>query len=359
MIKLDIEQEYKIYNNELITESAFTNGKKLSFEIASFNTYDDDSVTIHFYSIKYKKHVLAHLYNGKIQYRDITNILKLETSDSLNWSSGKVDDNFLFLYLTNRAVIIQGKGLDNPIEIEISNPIPDFYINNKFSAKFRVRRYCNLSGKNGTLAVPLETGNSESKHLSFLHINKGKQAFWSSWLKETNNNFLGLKIFSKNGQNNNNTLKLNSDDFPYTHREPTFEECIIKDNKVYVQVIDSAFNSTKWGLTFSLVVEINRQGRKIDTLFEQEYSKYKNEKKYGVRGKFTSSEKYCILSSIYRSTDLWKGKQRLLSLETNKLLEIKLPRGLSSYDIKNQHNDSFWLLKRDNESTQLVRCKEH
>ena len=72
-----------------------------------------------------------------------------------------------------------------------------------------------------------------------------------------------------------------------------------------------------------------------------------------MRGKFSADKEYLILSPVFK-TDEWKGKQKLLRLSDNELLDVTFPRGFTKYRIMDVLENSVFI---SDEAEKLVLCK--
>ena len=119
-------------------------------------------------------------------------------------------------------------------------------------------------------------------------------------------------------------------DFSYSY--PQIGSLMIKDNSIYAFVESDTINPCRLSqFKYYWYLELTQDGiykRKI-------WGKEKLEKlaqKHGLRGKFSAQKEYLILSPIFK-TDEWKGKQKLLRLSDQALLDITFPKGYSKFRI--------------------------
>lgn len=367
LIELSVLSEYEIDPKKVASVAGTASEDPGSLFVISSHANQDGSLTSIFQI--YGKHknscVLANFKDNETRFQELsTSVLSDKKTD---WRSGKMDENALIITNSNEVILIPKNGLGTPVQLKISNQISDFIINNQVSAAFRPYRSADLIGSNGIVPIPLETGDCEPKRLAFLHINETyTTAHWQQWINEKDSTIKKSwlqKVFS-NQKTDQNVLsekdlsQLSPSDFPASHRQPMFEQAIIKNNQVYTYVMDRAFNSLKWGFNFSTLVTINETGRKLSAIYWDDHNRHKNEKKYGVSGKFSSSGRYCILKSVYDSTSEWKAKQRLLDLDTKALIEIKLPKGYTAYTLIDHIDGYFWLYLNDQTDLKFVCCKQ-
>ncbi len=168
---------------------------------------------------------------------------------------------------------------------------------------------------------------------------KQQQAKWESW------------------------TQLDNTEFPFhTEQEkkypPKLDSIMVKENNIYVYTSGGSITSVnKWGMDYYSLVQTTEKGNVVKTLYESD-NLHKDDKKKGVNGIFTSSQKYVILTPVFQS-DEWKGKQKLFSLDTKELIDIELPRGVNKYVQVIQHGgELFWLYKRDKDDKQILICKK-
>lgn len=113
-----------------------------------------------------------------------------------------------------------------------------------------------------------------------------------------------------------------------------------------------ASSVNRYGADFFSVVRIAADGSVSAPLHEQ--SGWKRQPgKHGINGKITSSGRYVVLTPVFASGE-WKGKQRLLDLETGELVEPVLPRGATRMRIIDHHGTTFWI----HDEAQRVLCAE-
>lgn len=104
-------------------------------------------------------------------------------------------------------------------------------------------------------------------------------------------------------------------------------------------------------------VKSDKKGVVSEILFDSGYLKAIDNKKRGVNGLISSSQKYLLLTPVFQS-DEWKGKQKIFSLELNEFSDITLPRGFGKYSQIVEHLGAyFWVYLRD--TKEIAICIEH
>ena len=140
-------------------------------------------------------------------------------------------------------------------------------------------------------------------------------------------------------------------DFNYSY--PQIGSLMIKDEAIYAFIEADIINPCSISqFKFYWYLEITKDG-----VYKKKI--WGNEKlarlpgKQGVRGKFSADKEYLILSPVFK-TDEWKGKQKLLRLSDNELLDITFPRSFTKYRIMDVWDDSVFI---SDETENLVLCK--
>jgi len=225
----------------------------------------------------------------------------------------------------------------NPEKIEIENKK---LFQQVLPPKPRLR-YPNPISNNDVLPVCFQhtffEGNS-SRYVAFLNLNMEKhKAQWESW------------------------TNLDEKNFPF-HRQGSFEDPPVIDSvmlindDVYVFTSGDSTSVNKWGMRYYGIVKTTKQGKVIDTLLDSGNLHMIDQKKRGVNGVFSSSQKYVILTPVFQS-DEWKGKQKLFSVETKGLIDIEFPRGFGKYPRIIQHSGKyFWVYLWD--TRHFAICQE-
>ncbi|MGJ1262361.1 hypothetical protein [Sphingobacterium spiritivorum] len=198
-------------------------------------------------------------------------------------------------------------------------------------------------------------------------INNTYAIIFSEPITSQNNRYLAfLHIdFSKQTAHWQQIISLNADDYPMDRfggfeaeeipkEAPIIGHVISTDNKLLAFAEGSdTMSLNRYGMDFYTYGEIDSSGKLINRLLEQKGFK-RDTKKHGVRGVFTSSLQYLILTPVFKS-DEWKGKQKLLSIQDNKLLDIELPRGFKDFKVIEHFKEQYWLTDNKNE---ILCCTE-
>ena len=140
-------------------------------------------------------------------------------------------------------------------------------------------------------------------------------------------------------------------DFNYSY--PQIGSLMIKDEAIYAFIEADIINPC--GLSqfkFYWYVEITKDGIYKKKIWGNE-KLAKLPGKHGMRGKFSADKEYLILSPVFK-TDEWKGKQKLLRLSDNELLDVTFPRGFTKYRIMDVLENSVFI---SDETENLVLCK--
>ena len=140
-------------------------------------------------------------------------------------------------------------------------------------------------------------------------------------------------------------------DFSYSY--PQIGSLMITDNSIYAFVEADTVNPCRLSqFKYYWYLELTQDGiyrRKI-------WGKEKLERlaqKHGVRGKFSAQKEYLILSPIFK-TDEWKGKQKLLRLSDQALLDITFPKGYSKFRLMDIWDNHVFI---SDEINHIALCK--
>ncbi len=105
----------------------------------------------------------------------------------------------------------------------------------------------------------------------------------------------------------------------------------------------------RYGMDFFLIASLG-PGGEVTRLFERS-GWMRQPGKHGIRGSFTSSGRYVVLTPVF-SSGPWKGRQHLFDLVERTLHPVQLPRGSSGLRIIDHDPAGYWL---SDGSTRLVR----
>ena len=229
----------------------------------------------------------------------------------------------------------------NPKKIEIENkkmfqqvlpPKPRF-------------RYPNPISDSDVLPVCFQhtffNGN-DSRYFALLHLNiENQKAKWESWSN------LGKQVFCAQGFY---TQGLSKDD------PPKIDSLMIKNGDVFIFTSGETEGVNKWGMDYYGIAKTTRNGKIVETLLDSGNLKIIDQKKRGVNGIFSSSQKYVILTPVFQS-DEWKGKQKLFSVESKEFIDIEFPSNFGKSPRIIQHSGKyFWVYFRD--TRHFAICQE-
>lgn len=260
--------------------------------------------------------------------------------DGSDWGSIPMGDKVLYFQGTSHAFLVS-RGMEPVIqEVVIEHGIGDERINENVSATLRPGRGVHPVSDGNSAAISLSSGSS-SEFLAVLTLDPSAlRAYWSPFLTDD-----GSRHNSSIGLAAEELIRLSADDFPRTISPqpftPLINEALIRNGRVYIYTKGHR-DSPKYGYDCSDIAQIGPNGRVVSRPFAQDYTKTGDEKKYGMEGRFTSSGQYCVLSSVYDSTDPWKGKQRLFDMDKSELIEVVMPRGYTKFRIVDHAGDHFW-----------------
>ena len=232
-----------------------------------------------------------------------------------------------------------------PIEISIENKeifqqalkIPQF--ENVWPPKIKLG-YPNPISNNDVLPVCFEHTyfHNNPRYFACLNLNmKEQKAKWENW---TN---LDAEKFPVHGSR--------YDNFP-----PRIDSIMIKDKDVFIYTSGIGASYCK-GMYYYGIVRTTKKGEIVETLLDSGDLTIIDQKKRGVNGVFTSSQKYAILTPVFQN-DEWKGKQKLFSIETKELIAIEFPRGFGKYPrVMQESGKYFWVYLWDTRHFAICREK--
>ena len=177
--------------------------------------------------------------------------------------------------------------------------------------------------------------------------------FADSVLSQNSRFIIELKA-NKDGEYSwGNLLSLDHDDFPKDNSVPQFGSpmigtSMIKDNSRLLFVEGSnSMSVNKYGMDYYSLIEADSNGSILNRLHEVSGLK-QLPGKHGVRGCFTSSKEYLILTPVFSSGD-WKGKQKILRISDNTLIDVEMPRGTKDFKMIEHATGNFYLSDYRNE----------
>ncbi len=224
----------------------------------------------------------------------------------------------------------------NPIKIEIENKK---FFQQILPAKTRLG-YPNPISNNDILPVCFQhtvfSGN-EVRYFAFLNLNIEKQkAKWESWT-----NLETKRLLAHHDEKN----------------PPKIDSIMTKGENVFIFTSGGQITSVnKWGMDYYGIVKTTKKGEIVETILDSGNLHLIDQKKRGVNGVFSSSQKFAFLTPVFQS-DEWKGKQKLFALESKELLDINFPRGVGKYPQIVEHSENyFWIYLRD--TKHIAICRE-
>lgn len=177
----------------------------------------------------------------------------------------------------------------------------------------------------------------DTRYLALLDLDIiNHQAYWKNWIT------LEAQTFSSHKDKQ----------YP-----PKIDTVMLQDNELYMfSTGEQLVSINKWGMDYYAFIKTDLMGKVVKTLIDSGDLHTIDQKKRGVNGLLSSSQKYLMLTPVFQN-DEWKGKQKIFSLATNEILDITFPRGLGKYPQIIQHSgDIFWVYLREAQS--LAMCKE-
>lgn len=169
---------------------------------------------------------------------------------------------------------------------------------------------------------------NEVRYIAFLNLNIEKQkAKWESW------------------------TSLDPKNFPVCHNEkepPKIDSVMMKGKEIFVYTSGAMITSVnKWGMDYYGIVKITPNGEIVETLLDSGNLHEVDQKKRGVNGAFSSSQKYAFLMPVFQCCE-WKGRQKLFSIELKEMIDIVFPRGFGKYpQIMEHFGNYFWVFLQD------------
>lgn len=292
--------------------------------------------------------------SGAVRFRDLTRHLPLESSGSFtSHVPTTIGDATLYLTGTDHALLVPASLQSEPYVIDIAHPLgcATWYDGKTGELSPGYNVYPVAEGN--VIAMPLQAASS-TQWLAFLSVDIEKRtASWSvfpNMAAPTSGVSMLKRLFGSRSApltppRGDDLLQLAAEDFPHNRSpcsyRPRINQALLRNGRVFIYTKGHG-DSPKWGYPCSGIAEIGSDGRVKSLPFMQDYTETGDEKKYGIEGRFTTSGRYCILTSIYKTTDPWKGRQRLLDMDSGQLIEAKLPRGFSKYRLIDHAGDHFW-----------------
>lgn len=294
---------------------------------------------------------LAVLENGTIDLNDISSKIGPSFGDGYTQPSAVgVGDAVLVILNADRVLLSGDYGRDHPREVAISNKVVRDAVGfSKGQRAKAVNRPAKLKCLDGVVAAPIFFGY-DCTSLAFLHIETEPLA--ATWTRRPSH-YDASKIPSFLDK----ILGRSTRDIIAVERAPVFEQAILKEGRPIVTG-GGIGHSVAWGHQVFEVSEIDENGKLVVHVYNENFTEFSDQKKRGRYSMFSSSGKYCCLWSIYKSTDPWKGKQRLLELDSGDLVEFSLPRGYTKFRFVDHNGGYFWFALGDQKqsSERIIRC---
>jgi hypothetical protein len=294
--------------------------------------------------------------SGSARFRDLTPYFAERDDGSLagnNRVPTAIGDATLYLTGTDHALLVPAAMEDEPYPIRIAQPLGSATWQEDKTAELSPGYAVHPVSDGNVIAMPLQAASS-TQWLAFLSVDiDNRAASWSAFPGPGAQSgggslfkrLLGAKPQPPKSPRGDDLLQLAPEDFPqdrsfYSYR-PHINQALLRDGRVYIYTKGHR-DSPKWGYACSGIAEIGPDGRVKSLPFMQDYTTSGDEKKYGIEGRFTASGRFCILTSVYKTTDPWKGKQKLFDMDHGELVDVTLPRGYSKYRIIDHAGDHFW-----------------
>lgn len=324
-----------------------------------------------------KEELVFDLSDAELMLKNITSelgVVKAGTSYiSDAWRMSCVHSHLLFTRRSHIAKAFPNFGRGAAVNIAIKNPLPQIKNTQGNSVDIRPNAWQRVIGEGSILPMPITDG-TKTRYLCFLDVDVDNcKAEWFLTLypkhSRPENKIFSFFNRAKAEVTHDSLLKVSMSDLVEgsklevaTQLEAAIQNVMLKNKQVYIftrGIHEELYR--KSGHAYSTLAQINYEGEVLSKPFFLDHNLHNDGKKRGHVGIFTSSAKYCILESIYAAADDWKGKQRLLDLDTNLLEEIRLPRGYSNYRLVDHFGGDFWFQERPKAGniieTKIVRCE--
>ncbi|CDZ64298.1 hypothetical protein [Neorhizobium galegae] len=294
--------------------------------------------------------------SGTVQLRDLTAHFPIRNSDTAAMDkpvSVAIKDATLYLTGTDHALLVPAAPQEEPYAIHIAQPLGRVKYHEDKTDDLSPGYAVHPIAEGNVIAMPLQSASS-TRWLAFLSVDiESRTASWSAFpgmVAPSGGGSILKRLFGVRPEplktpSGDDLLQLAVEDFPhrrgfYTYR-PHINQALLRAGRVYIYTKGSS-DSPKYGYPCSGIAEISPDGQVKSLPFMQDYTSTGDEKKYGIEGRFTASGRYCILTSVYKTTDPWKGQQKLFDLDSAELIDLKLPRGFSKYRLIDHAGDHFW-----------------
>lgn len=186
-----------------------------------------------------------------------------------------------------------------------------------------------VCGENGRFPIVCRCGNSLEATNSFAILSVDFASKKAQWLADAACVYANESIRQKHlDAIERADGKFDKVDFNY--QPPMIGSIMEKEGKIYGFLEGNIINPAGMGVIgYYWFLEISETGIFIEKIWGRDnLSRLKG--KHGVRGKISGDRKWLIISPIFK-TDEWKGKQKLIKIEDNEVIDFTMPRGCSSY----------------------------
>lgn len=186
-----------------------------------------------------------------------------------------------------------------------------------------------VSGKDGRFPIVCRCGNSLEATNSFAILSVDFASKKAQWLANAACVYANESIRQKHlDAIERADGKFDKVDFNY--QPPMIGSIMEKEGKIYGFLEGNIINPAGMGVIgYYWFLEISKTGIFIEKIWGRDnLSRLKG--KHGVRGKISGDRKWLIISPIFK-TDEWKGKQKLIKIEDNEVIDFTMPRGYASY----------------------------
>lgn len=257
-------------------------------------------------------------------------------STSSAYISVPMGDEVLYVGGTDSAFLISRGAHPAVRKVEIAQRVGDAP-----RARLRPSRLARpVSTDACSVAMPLEDA-AHAGYLAVLNIDRARLAgHWSAYAEQPTDSASPPAMLLAS-----NLPRLVGQDFTQSPGEqvhtPNCSEALIRQGRVFVYTKGYS-DSLRYGDPYSAIAEIAPDGRASARPFALDFASMGDGKKRGLAGRFTSSGRYCILTPVYKSADLWQGRQKLFDLERGELVDIALPRGYTKYDLLDHAGEHWW-----------------
>lgn len=186
-----------------------------------------------------------------------------------------------------------------------------------------------VCGENGKFPIVCRCGNSLEATNSFAILSVDFASKKAQWIADAACVYANESIRQKHlDAIERADGKFDKVDFNY--QTPMIGSITEEDGHIYGFLEGNIINPAGMGVIgYYWFLEISKTGIFIEKIWGRDnLSRLKG--KHGVRGKISGDRKWLIISPIFK-TDEWKGKQKLIKIEDNEVIDFTMPRGCSSY----------------------------